>query len=81
MRASSTCRSSATSRSDAAGSPGPLEKKTPSGLSASTSAKVVDDGSTCTSMPCSAMSCGVIDLMPRSTAATVNRFSPNASTT
>ena len=64
-------------RSVAAGSPGPLEKNTPSG---STAQHVVErsrsPGSTCTSMPRSAIRCGVIALMPRSSAATVNRFSP-----
>ena len=34
-------------------------------------------GSTCTSMPRSAIRCGVIALMPRSSAATVNRCSPD----
>jgi hypothetical protein len=38
-------------------------------------------GSTCTSIPRSAMLRGVFALMPRSTAATVNRFSPRAGTT
>ena len=79
--ASSTWRSSATSDSAVAGSPGPLEKNTPSGSRAATSSNVAHCGSTCTSMPCSAISCGVIALIPRSIAATRNRFSPTASTT
>ena len=57
-----------------AGSPGPLEKNTPSGLTAYTSSTVAVAGSTCTSMPRSAIRCGVMPLMPRSMAATVNFF-------
>ena len=49
--------------------------------SRSTSSTVDVDGSTCTSMPRSAIRSGVIRLMPRSSAATVNRFSPVAGTT
>ena len=76
--ASSTWRSSATSASAVAGSPGPFEKNTPSGR-APPRRQVVEGGrrgSTCTSIPCSAISCGVIALIPRSIAATVNRVSP-----
>lgn len=65
----------------AAGSPGPFEKNTPSGATARISAAVLDAGSTCTSQPRSAIRCGVIALMPRSTAATVNRLAPSAGTT
>lgn len=52
-------------------SPGPLEKKTPSGFRFSISAKVMVEGTTCTRQPRSAMRCGVMPLIPRSTAATV----------
>ena len=45
---------------------------------ASTSSRVAVAGSTCTSMPRSAIIRGVFALMPRSSAATVNRFSPTA---
>jgi hypothetical protein len=58
-----------------------LEKKSPSGCTARTSSIVEVAGSTCTSIPRSAIIRGVFDLMPRSTAATVNRFSPSAATT
>ena len=68
-------------RSAVAGSPGPLEKNTPSGATARTSSIVAVAGSTCTSMPRSAIIRGVIALMPRSTAATVNRLLPPAGTT
>ncbi len=54
MRRRSTSRNRATSRSAVAGSPGPLEKKTPSGPCSptpSTSSMVAVAGSTCTSMP------------------------------
>ena len=54
----------------AAGSPGPLEKNAPSGLSARISAAVAVAGSTRTSQPRRAMARGVAALMPRSTAAT-----------
>ena len=64
-----------------AGSPGPLEKKTPSGSTAYTSSRVAVAGRTCTSMPRSAIRCGVMPLMPRSIAATVNFFVPIAGTT
>ena len=60
--ASSTPACSATASSAVAGSPGPLEKNTPSGSSASTSSAVAVAGSTCTSMPRSAMRCGVMRL-------------------
>ena len=50
---------------------GPLEKKTPSGFRFSISAKVMVEGTTCTRQPRSAMRCGVMPLIPRSTAATV----------
>ena len=76
-RASSTPRSSSTGPVVAAGSPGPLEKKTPSGAVASTSSRVAVAGSTWTSMPRSAIRRGVIALMPRSTAATVRCRSPS----
>ncbi|CAM5645113.1 hypothetical protein SAURM35S_09761 [Streptomyces aurantiogriseus] len=78
---SSTSVISATGPSAVAGSPGPLEKNTPSGFTAYTSSAVAVAGRTCTSMPRSAMRCGVMPLMPRSIAATVNRFSPTAGTT
>ena len=71
----------ATAWSAVAGSPGPLLKKTPSAPTASSSSTVDVAGRTCTSMPRSAIRCGVIALMPRSTAATVNRRSPTAGTT
>ena len=54
IRASSTSRSTATSASAVAGSPGPLEKKTPSGPPrdrADLRRSVDVAGSTCTSMP------------------------------
>ena len=60
----------------AAGSPGPLEKNTPSGCDGEHVASVADAGSTCTSMPRSAIRRGVIALIPRSIAATVSRRSP-----
>lgn len=63
------------------GSPGPLEKKTPSGSTAYTSSSVAVAGRTCTSMPRSAIRCGVMPLMPRSIAATVNFLVPIAGTT
>ena len=63
------------------GSPGPFEIKTPSGLSARISAKVVLAGNTCTSIPRVAIERGVAALIPRSNAATVNFFSPIAGTT
>ena len=65
----------------AAGSPGPLEKNSPSAPVATTSSIEAVAGSTCTSMPRSLIIRGVLDLMPRSTAATVNRLSPTAGTT
>ena len=71
----------ATARSAVAGSPGPLLRNTPSAPVASTWSTVDVEGSTCTSMPRSAIRSGVIRLMPRSSAATVNRFSPVAGTT
>ena len=58
----------------AAGSPGPLEKNSPSAPVATTSSIVAVAGSTCTSMPRSLIIRGVLALMPRSIAATVNRF-------
>ncbi len=58
-----------------------MEKNSPSGRTASTSSSDAVAGSTCTSQPRSAIRAGVIVLMPRSTAATVNRFSPLAGTT
>ncbi len=58
----------------AAGSPGPLEKNSPSGLTARTSSRVAVAGSTCTSMPRSLIIRGVLALMPRSMAATVKRL-------
>ncbi|OLT26191.1 hypothetical protein BJF82_03735 [Kytococcus sp. CUA-901] len=88
--APSTPRSSSTAVSAVAGSPGPLEKKTPSGpwpasratpCTASTSWSVESAGRTCTSMPRAASRRGVLLLMPRSTAATVKRCSPCAGTT
>ncbi len=72
---------SATARSAVAGSPGPLERNTPSAPVASTCSTVEVAGSTWVSMPRSAIRCGVIGLMPRSSAATVNRVSPAAATT
>ena len=60
----------------AAGSPGPLEKNSPSGSTASTSSSVAVAGSTCTSIPRSAIIRGVFALIPRSSAATVNRGFP-----
>jgi hypothetical protein len=83
-RAASTSRSSSTSCSALAGSPGPFEKKTPSGPESPTSwtwAKVAVEGRTCTSIPCCAIRAGVMALIPRSTAATVKRRSPTAGTT
>src|SRR5579871_1181353 len=68
--ASSTPRIAATAYPAAAGSPGPLEKNTPSGLTARISLAEEVAGSTRTSMPRCAMLRGVADLMPRSTAAT-----------
>ena len=79
--ASSTDRSSRTASSVAPGSPGPLEKNTPSGCRASTWAQLLVAGTTCTSMPRSAIRYGVIVLIPRSTATTRNRASPCALTT
>ncbi|CAO0832293.1 hypothetical protein SMICM17S_00397 [Streptomyces microflavus] len=58
-----------------------MEKNTPSGFTAYTSSSVAVAGRTCTSMPRSAIRCGVIPLIPRSTAATVNLFVPIAGTT
>ncbi len=81
MPALRTDLSTSTGPSAAAGSPGPLEKKTPSGWRAEISAKVAVDGTTCTSMPRSAIRTGVIDLMPRSTATTRNDASPSGRTT
>ena len=60
----------------AAGSPGPLEKNSPSGDTASTSSSVAVAGSTWVSMPRSAIIRGVFALIPRSSAATVNRADP-----
>jgi hypothetical protein len=58
-----------------------MEKKTPSGLTAMTSSMLDAAGRTCTSIPRCAMRCGVIALMPRSIAATVNRLGPIEGTT
>ena len=74
---SSTERSSATWLSAVAGSPGPLDMKKPSGLTAWTSARVAVAGSTCTRTPRSAKRIGVMRLMPRSMAAMLNRGSPS----
>src|SRR5674476_343171 len=79
--ASRTSRNKATSRSATAGSPGPLEKKTPSAPVAWMSANVDVAGSTWTSMPRAARCSGVRALMPRSRAATVKRLCPTAGTT
>ena len=81
IRRSSTCRVSATGASAVAGSPGPLDRKNPSGASASISSIVADAGSTCVSMPRAAIMRGVLDLIPTSSAATRNRRSPSAGTT
>ena len=81
MPSRSTSRSRSAWRSAVLGSPGPLEKNTPSGAIARISSMVVVAGSTCTSMPRCAIIVGVIALMPRSTAATVKRLSPTAGTT
>ena len=56
----------------AAGSPGPFERKTPSGFNFFISSKVVSSGKTWTSIPRSAMAFGVAPFMPRSIAATLN---------
>ena len=61
-----------------AGSPGPLEKKTPSGCRVSTSPMPADAGSSCTSIPRPASIARLIDLIPRSTATTVCRRGPTA---
>ena len=64
-----------------AGSPGPLERKTPSGLSAAISLNDVLYGITCVSTPRTDNARGVAPLIPRSIAATVNFLVPNAGTT
>ena len=56
----------------AAGSPGPFDKKTPSGESAFICSKVVVRGRTCTSIPRFAIAFGVAPLIPKSIAATLN---------
>ena len=63
------------------GSPGPLDRKTPSGLTAIISAADESNGMTCTSTPRSASAHGVAPLIPRSSAATVNFFLPTAGIT
>ena len=71
-----------TARSAVAGSPGPLEKNTPSGRQRADLVRrrwsPAPRGPPCRAGPSGA---GVIDLMPRSTAATVKRRSPTAGTT
>jgi hypothetical protein len=64
-----------------AGSPGPLDRKTPSGFRSAIWSNVTDDGSTWLRMPRRAKFRGVLVLMPRSMAATVNRCGPSVSTT
>src|SRR5262249_40143936 len=71
--AESTPRIAATAYPAAAGSPGPLEKNTPSGAVARISAAVAVAGSTCTRQPRAAIAAGVAALMPRATAATPER--------
>ncbi|CFE71863.1 Uncharacterised protein [Mycobacterium tuberculosis] len=59
-----------------AGSPGPLDKNTPCGLSSAICSKVVDAGSTWQRIPRRAKLRGVLVLIPRSRAATVNLETP-----
>ncbi len=68
--AARTARSVSTACVADDGSPGPFEKKTPSGFIARISSAVMDDGTTLTLTPRRASNSGVIDLMPRSTATT-----------
>ncbi|CPU54331.1 Uncharacterised protein [Mycobacteroides abscessus] len=77
---SNTARVTETTWSAVAGSPGPLDRKTPSGASASSSSGLIEAGTTCTRMPRRAKLRGVLVLMPRSRAATVNRCAPSGST-
>ncbi len=81
MPRSSAPRSSSTWAVVAAGSPGPLEKNSPSGETASTSSSVEVAGRTWVSIPRAAIMRGVFALIPRSSAATVKRLSPAAGTT
>ncbi|KFC52916.1 hypothetical protein GY12_15555 [Micrococcus luteus] len=60
-----------------AGSPGPLDRKTPSGSTARMPARSVAAGSTCTRMPREARCRGVAALMPRSRAAISAMGSPS----
>ena len=81
MRRSSTARAKATIASAVAGSPGPLDRNTPSTPSAVISSMVVPAGSTCVRIPRAASICGVLALIPRSRAATEKISSPSAGTT
>src|SRR5262249_56174785 len=68
--AASTPRTASTAYPAAAGSPGPLEKNTPSGPVARISSAVLVAGTTRTRQPRCAIDRGVAALMPRSTAVT-----------
>ena len=81
IRRRSTSRASATGVSAVAGSPGPGEKNTASGADGEQIVHDVDDaGSTWVVTPRAASRRGTLRLMPRSSAATVNRCSPSAAT-
>ena len=79
--APSTSRVTPTMWSAVAGSPGPLDRNTPSGFRSAICSKVAVDGSTWLRMPRRAKLRGVLVLMPRSIAATVKRCGPSGSTT
>ena len=64
-----------------AGSPGPFDRNTPSGLRSEISLKETLNGITCVSTPRIESARGVAPLIPRSIAATVNFFAPWAATT
>src|SRR5260370_42154178 len=59
----------------AAGSPGPLDRNTPSGPRASTSAAGVEAGTTSTKQPTPARGRRIVALMPKSLATTWNMAS------
>ena len=80
IRLVSTALVNSTIASAVAGSPGPLDRNTPSTPSALISAMVVVAGSTWVRMPRAASIRGVFALIPRSIAATEKISSPSAGT-
>ena len=66
-------RTASTRYGTPSGSPGPLERKTPSGLCSSTPAVVVDAGTTTTSQPAVRSWRRMFSLMPASKATTLKR--------